>query len=297
MAQSGDTRFKEAIRRSLQMGVIGILLAAAGCGNSNKEYKETFSAEAWTANLESEGYQVPAEPDESAAMVESSAPQPDEIDEDSVQQFPEDVSTDSMQVAAGDSVVNPVPARRRVAGNWRGNPAEVFNDSNHYQLEHARRLGIEPISDLRSYFHPRRPLIKVVTNDDFKVDYLTHSYPYLVPEADALLHDIGHNFRETVKRRGGSDYRIIVTSLLRTPVTVKKLRRVNTNATEQSTHQYATTFDIVYTRFDPVGGQDNVNYADLKMILAEVLEDLRSQGRCMVKYERKTPCFHITVTK
>ena len=33
----------------------------------------------------------------------------------------------------------------------------------------------------------------------------------------------------------------------------------------------------------------------LKWVLSEVLKDLRKQGRCHIKYEKRQGCFHITV--
>lgn len=178
-----------------------------------------------------------------------------------------------------------------------GRLADVFNDSNHVHLKHAERLGITPISSLKSLYRNRRPLLKVESGRYYIIDELTHSYPYLVPEAEKLLRDIGKNFQDSVAKRGGGNYRIIVTSVLRTPVTVKRLKRVNRNAVAQSTHQYATTFDITYNRFNSVGDGKTVASEDMKNVLAEVLHELRSKGRCMVKYERKSPCFHITVVE
>ncbi len=174
--------------------------------------------------------------------------------------------------------------------------AKVFNDSNHVHLVPARALGIRPITDLNSAWNLRRPIEEIVTCEDFYVDDLTHSYPYLVPEAATLLHDIGRNFKDEMQNRGGGDYRIKVTSVTRTPATVSKLRRVNKNATEESAHQYGTTFDISYVQFacDNDAGVHRTQ-EDMKNLLAEVLKDLRDQGRCYVKYERKQGCFHITV--
>ncbi|MDE6811020.1 MAG: hypothetical protein K2J15_01585 [Muribaculaceae bacterium] len=285
-------RTKKMILLSL---MTAISLHLAGCGNKKGEYKESFTAEDWVANVEMEGYEIPGDDGDTLSADEDALSESDETEV--IEIDPADTVSNPAGNASADTASHAEALRRRVAGNRIGRLGDIFNDSNHYQLEHARRLGIEPISDLRSYFHPRRPLVKVVSNEDFTVDKLSHSYPFLVPEAEQLLHDIGRNFREEVKKRGGGDYRMIVTSLLRTPVTVRKLRRVNRNATEQSTHQYATTFDIAYNKYDPVGGVDNTNYGDLKMVLAEVIEDLHQQGRCMVKYERKSPCFHITVVK
>lgn len=175
--------------------------------------------------------------------------------------------------------------------------SQVFNDSNFLQLDAARRLGIDPIEDLASAYFMRRPIVKVQSNQYYQIDSLRHSIPYLVPEAAQLLEDIGKNFIDSLDKRGGDSYKIKVTSLLRTPESVGRLRRVNVNATDSSTHQYATTFDISYTNFYCMDETRQINQGDLKNLLGEVLNDLRQQGRCFVKYERKTGCFHVTVNK
>ena len=174
---------------------------------------------------------------------------------------------------------------------------KVFNDSNYLQLQAARNMGIDPIEDLQSAYFMKRPLVKVSENEYYHIDSLRHSLPYLVPEAAALLQQIGKNFIDSLHNRGGDNYKIKVTSLLRTPETVGRLRRVNVNATDSSTHQFATTFDISYTNFFCLDERRQINQGDLKNLLAEVLLDLRKQGKCLVKYEYKTGCFHITVTE
>ena len=178
-----------------------------------------------------------------------------------------------------------------------GSLGQVFNDSNFQQLETARRLGIEPISDLNSAYFMKRPIVKLESNEYYQIDSLKHSLPYLVPEAAALLDVIGKNFIDSLHSRGGDSYKIKVTSLLRTPESVGRLRRVNVNATDSSTHQYATTFDISYTNFYCLDEKRQINQGDLKNLLAEVLLDLRQQGKCLVKFERKTGCFHVTVNE
>ncbi len=175
-----------------------------------------------------------------------------------------------------------------------GSLKQVLNDSNATQLEAAKRIGIEPIEDIRGAYRTRRPVVKIISGDNYEVDELKHSLPFLVPEAAALLSDIGRCFNDSLKSRGGSGYRIKVTSLLRTPQTVSRLRRVNRNATEVSTHQYATTFDISYTKFHKYGDGADIHDGDLKNLLAEILYNLRGEGRCYVKFERHTSCFHIT---
>lgn len=177
-----------------------------------------------------------------------------------------------------------------------GRLAEVFNDSNYRQYAYAEKLGISPINNIAKAYHTRRPMIKIESNSDYSVDELTHSLPYLVPEASRLLSAIGRNFQDSLKKKGNVRYRVRVTSLLRTPASVKKLRRVNVNATDSSTHQFGTTFDLSYRRFHCLDSTRQVSEEALKNVLAEVLYDLRKEGRCLVKFERKTGCFHVTVT-
>lgn len=172
---------------------------------------------------------------------------------------------------------------------------KVFNDSNHVHLAAAREIGIKPIHTDADILALKRPLAKIASCPEYYLDNLTHSFPYLVPEAAALLRDIGQAFNDSLAARGGGNYRIKVTSLLRTPVTVKKLRRVNVNATSESTHNYGTTFDISYSKFIYDGpGAPSRTFEDLKNLLAEVLDDMRRAGRCYIKFEYKQSCFHIT---
>ncbi len=175
--------------------------------------------------------------------------------------------------------------------------AQAFNDSNYIHWAEAELLGIDPITDTRSHFRTRRPLVKVESCADFFVEPLTHSEPYLVPEAAALLHEIGRRFRDTIQSRGGGAYRIKVTSILRTPESVRRLRRSNRNAIDSSVHKFATTFDISYSRFAADNDTMPRSAIDLKGVLAEVLWELRSEDRCWIKHERKQPCFHITARR
>lgn len=171
----------------------------------------------------------------------------------------------------------------------------AFNDSNHVHLEAARRLGLDPIQTDADIWRLRRPLVRVASCPEYYLEPLTHSYPYLVPEAAQLLSDIGRAFNDSLAARGGGDYRIKVTSVLRTPATVRRLRRVNRNATEESTHSFGTTFDISYSKF--ICDSDTSTrrtFEDLKNLLGEILYDLRARGRCYVKYEFRQSCFHIT---
>ena len=178
-----------------------------------------------------------------------------------------------------------------------GRLREVFNDSNKYHYQAGERIGIKPIASVAEAYFTRRPLVKVESCRWYTVEELTHSMPYLVPEAARLLETIGRNFQDSLRSRNLPGHRFRVTSLLRTAHSVKKLRRVNRNATDSSTHQLGTTFDISWSRFDHDGmSQQRASDVELKYVLGEVLRDLRNDNRCLVKYEVKSPCFHITAT-
>jgi len=170
----------------------------------------------------------------------------------------------------------------------------VFNDSNYMHLATAGKIGIRPISGPRSAWEQGARLERLQSCRDYYLDKLTHSLPYLVPKAHRLLKDIGAAFRDSLQARGGGDYRIKVTSVLRTPRLVRRLRRRNRNAIDTSAHLFGTTFDISYAKFICDSTRMPRTQEDMKNLLGEVVWDMRRQGRCYVKYERKQACFHIT---
>lgn len=168
-----------------------------------------------------------------------------------------------------------------------------FNDINSTHLQAARQRGIKPISD-KSRLN-KEQLAKIESCNYYKVDRLTHSVPYLTSSTKELLEKVGERFQKSLKEQGLEKHRIIVTSMLRTDDDVNELRKVNGNAAANSAHQYATTFDITYVRFDRLSliGKTATN-KQLANILGSVLKHLRDEGLCYVKYERNQRCFHIT---
>ena len=175
-----------------------------------------------------------------------------------------------------------------------GQLRELFCDSNYLHYAAGEKLGIEPLIHDKINWPLRRPLEKVKSTRLYYLDDLQHSYPYLVPEAKALLDEIGTRFHDTLQARGGGPYRLKVTSLLRTRHSVSKLRKVNRASVDSSSHLFGTTFDISFTNFPYSGGEPHRTQEDLKNLLAEILYDLRQNGRCYVIYEHKPGCFHIT---
>ena len=174
-----------------------------------------------------------------------------------------------------------------------------FDDLNDKHLQAAHALGIRPISSREEAEQMTDGLVHIETNDYYVVDSLTHSIPYLVPRAGTLLDSIGLICIDSLTNKGLNPNQIMVTSVLRTRDDVKRLRRRNGNASENSAHFYGTTFDVSWKRFakveDPDGRPLQAVGADtLKLVLSEVLRDMSKADKCYVKYELKQGCFHIT---
>ena len=172
-----------------------------------------------------------------------------------------------------------------------------FGDLNPLHLDVAKKIGISPSSSREVI--DNKKLKRIKTNQWYKVDSLTHSVPYLVSNGHKLLETIGVNFRDSVEQKGLNPYNIIVTSVLRTNDDVQKLRKRNVNASVNSAHCYGTTFDISWKRFEQVEHRlgrtmESVSPDTLKLVLSEVLRDLKQQELCYVKYELRQGCFHIT---
>lgn len=181
-------------------------------------------------------------------------------------------------------------------GNFRyfQNYSRTFSDLNNKHLSAAKRIGVRPVASKEEVRKLKGRLEEVKSCRLFEVDDLTHSLPYLVPEACGLLRTIAQDFRDSLSSKGLPSYSIIVTSVLRTRESVKKLRRKNGNASANSAHVYGTTFDVAYTRFKSNGFRETET-DKLKSVLAEVLNGLRKKKQCYVRYEYKQGCFHITV--
>ena len=174
-----------------------------------------------------------------------------------------------------------------------------FPDLNDKHLEVAKTVGIRPLEDREEAESMKEKLTHITDNEFYVVDSLTHSIPYLVPRASALLDTIGSNFLDSLAAKGLNPNQVIVTSVLRTQSAVKRLRRRNGNASANSAHCFGATFDVSWKRFKKVEDEDgrplqDVGSDTLKLVLSEVLRDLRQAEKCYIKYELKQGCFHIT---
>lgn len=174
---------------------------------------------------------------------------------------------------------------------------KTFNDVNTTQLNAAQKNGIEKTLKNRSEAKQRIaskegvPLVRIKTNDLYYVRPLTYSMPYVVPKVRTLLNDIAKEFQ----RITGSRARFEVTSVLRTEKDIKGLKKSgNTIAVDMSCHSYGTTIDISYACFR---GDINkpMSTAKMREALSRAISKLHQQGRCYVKFERGSKCYHITV--
>lgn len=220
---------------------------------------------------------------------------------------PSVINPSSGEVCQADTIAEvvekPAPLVRRPHHRVLGvhSYEESFPDVQDVQIVAARRWGVKPVQNRQAAERRKQDLVYVGANPYYCVDRsMRQSIPYLVPRASDLLQQIGRNFIDSLYVKNIPLHRIIVSSVLRTEDDVARLRQFNGNANEQSCHRFGTTFDIKYVFYDPVSPSDGspcvyVSDAILKPVLAEVLRDLRQQGLCYVKHERKQSCFHITV--
>jgi hypothetical protein len=137
----------------------------------------------------------------------------------------------------------------------------------------------------------QRLLTKVEDGKGYRIDHrqLTHSVPYLHPEAYKVLREMGRSYAERIKGTDveGSDFRI--SSLTRTSEQQEKLRKSakGVNATPNvSTHSYGASFDIY--RF-----ANAHNCGAAQKIFGEVLLEFQQAGRILLTPEGN--CVHVTV--
>lgn len=174
-----------------------------------------------------------------------------------------------------------------------------FNDMNPLHMAAAQAIGVPPVQDRAAAERMKGKLVLIEDTSTYELMDLSHSIPYLVPRAKDLLDLIGRNFQDSLASKGLNPYKMVITSVLRTEEDVQALRRHNTNASENSTHRYGTTFDLSYWRYVKVPDLRGRPYEDvppeyLRAVLGQVLRDIHRQELCYIKYEKKQNCFHIT---
>jgi len=178
-----------------------------------------------------------------------------------------------------------------------------FRDYNGVHLEQAIVNGLDkPFKTNKDFEDHVDSLVKIgrlveVRNSKYYiVRDLTHSYPYLIPEAVVLLEDIGILFQAKLEEHGLPNYRFEISSLLRTEEMQRVLTRINRNATPNGTaHYYGTTFDIAFHKYERDG--DRFEDSEIEGIMKQTLREMRQKCRFLIVKESRNKCFHMTVVK
>ena len=84
-----------------------------------------------------------------------------------------------------------------------------FGDLNEKHLNVAQAIGIRPLASREEAEKMKEKLQYIATNDLYAVDSLTHSVPYLIPGAAALLDTIGYNFLDSLAAKGLNPNKIV----------------------------------------------------------------------------------------
>lgn len=201
-----------------------------------------------------------------------------------------DISSPSDELESDETT----PRKAKFSGNYN----REFNDLNNIHVISAIKNGITPLETRADTVHQMDKLVRLPDELPLYRQYnVTHSIPYLVPSAAKLFIDIAQNFRDSLYSKQMPLHKLYLTSTTRTDDDIMSLTKRNINASDNSAHRYGTTFDISWKRFDKVDlhNAEDISPDRLKLVLAQVLFDLRNEERCYIKHERRQACFHITV--
>ncbi|NVJ86840.1 MAG: hypothetical protein HWE15_11080 [Algoriphagus sp.] len=184
----------------------------------------------------------------------------------------------------------PAPEEIFIVPDLKDYKARLRKDAYSNHLSAAQENGAGLIMDEVGLFQLVKDgaLLEIDAGLGYEVEKLTHSHPYLTPEAKKVLGQIGKTYQALV----GGDSFFTVTSGTRTIEQQKKLGRRNRNATKgNSSHSFGLSFDISYIRFD---GEKSWDWKKQKQ-LEKVLSHFQKENKIYVIKERKQNCFHITV--
>lgn len=223
------------------------------------------------------------------------------------------------EAARIDSLFQPLPLLRPA------DEAALTRYGNAQQLARARALGTERLlpAERIAQLEQSGALVQLHDSEHWVVRDMDHSQPLVVPAMRDLLTQIGTRFHQRLREIGAPAFRVEISSALRTAADQAALRRVNPNAASgESTHEYGTTVDLLYSAFAapaqavvqidtqqaPWLSTHLTDYArvaaervaarrahELKAILGHVLIELQNEGKVMVTLEKLQPVFHMTV--
>jgi hypothetical protein len=197
-------------------------------------------------------------------------------------------------------------------------------DANARQTARATALGI-PRGGAVEPLEERGRLRRLPESTRlWEIRDLDYSVPYVTPDAESMLVEIGERWMAALDSLGLPPFRMEITSVLRTPADQARLRRSNANAARgASSHEFGTTLDIAYRRYAAprMGGTELENVhpslrsrletthdslfvelasrrgTELEAVLGRVIEEMRSEGKLLVMMERQQTVYHITVAR
>ncbi|MEX2584521.1 MAG: DUF5715 family protein [Gemmatimonadota bacterium] len=235
--------------------------------------------------------------------------------------FEREIARIGAAAARLDSVFQPLPLLAP------SEEEELRRYLNAQQLARARELGVGRAlaADSLAALRASGALVTLEDSDYWILRDLDYSAPLVIPQVRELLTAIGERFHRRLADLGAPPLRMEITSVLRSAEDQAALRRVNPNAASgESTHEYGTTIDVLYSAYaappDPivaleadeaptvepllrwvseiaverVAGRRSL---ELKAILGEVLLEMQREGRVMVTLERQQPVYHMTVAR
>ena len=198
-------------------------------------------------------------------------------------------------------------------------------DVNAEQIAVAQRLGVRANgeAEIQRLVRQGRLVALGDSTEYWVLRKMTHSVPYVTPDAKALLTEVGRRFSAKLDSAGLPRFRMKVTSALRTDETQAELRRINPNASRiVSAHEFGTTMDVSYERFavpaephaahaDSAAGPpvpwemrsemletvEKANGKAIQALLGRSIAELREEGALMVMMENGQTVFHFTVAK
>lgn len=223
---------------------------------------------------------------------------------------------------AAQTIADYEDAFERIPLLTAGEKARLRTFRNQEHVDRATALGVGGAADRDAIARlvADDALETIETNPYYRVARMDHSVPAVTEDAAHLLELIGHRFNAALEEAALPPYRYVVTSGTRTRADQRSLQRSNVNAATKSSHEFGTTVDLHYARFDYSFPLDDVPedveidrdlYVELiaegnarlgqeypsrlKAVLGRVLLDLQRDDKVLVIYERRQPVYHITV--
>jgi hypothetical protein len=181
-------------------------------------------------------------------------------------------------------------------------PSSKLNDQNEIHLVHAQKNGLKKTFTTNAEFLSKIDSMKnnfilaeVTETPFYQIKSLTHSQPYLIPEAVDMLNEIGYRFQQRLAEKKYDNFKFRITSLLRTEEMQNNLSHRNSNASSHSAHLYGTTVDISYKNFYNVKKDTVESSYEAVQTLTKILIEMRQECKFLAVRERKQSCFHLTV--